>query len=840
MNTKVKHLLFGVMLIFLGLSVLLGAQRLTAHAVSSLPDLEAALVSPSSYEEYLPLRAPTDVAFSAEHIAIADGGTLYVYDRAEGTYTSVALASGRTASKVGFAGERLFVADTGVGNFFYEYDYTSKQLTQLASINCSTFLIEGDTLYTATVSSDTRIGAYTVSQLGITAVARDLGVVHENKTPSMTMLGGTLYCAFGDRVFLPDANSGLFGDNVFYLSDNASLATGVKSVCAYRDELCYTAQGGLYASDLTAHKSRLLLAGEDFGALTSYGDALYAVCGTAVRQISASGDTAAFTGYEITAASSSVNRLSGAVDTARAGDLLVTADAGNGRVSVLNLKTGTYAEALPPENARDFSPRYVATDGNLIAAATEKAVYTCTYAEGETMRLAVAESLGEGIVHGIACVYGSVYYVTGNAYGKAGGAASFHESFGSPAALAADVYGDLYVAYDHLGVVRFTEREFVSDSGGEKLNYTLPAGFTSLRSDFEGNLYCLAAGNVYQNGSLLLSCGTSAQFVYAAADMPLSFALGYEDSTLYLLYGNYLVKTAVEEIPTLDAIDAGGVFGEVFTAHAESGLLCEIPENSIGVRIDLEAMRRDDPENFPYLAYYRTDAPMQGVLVATKDRYALVILYEVETASRAFTATLFRMDDPLEPLPTEEYFRAEQQRAYLSSDVSSYYYPCLHPALAQDALARGTDVEVRGYLKLPERDYALVSYGDRFGYVPAAYLTDVRPLPEDAGAYEPAWLKESAEGVRFTASDGEELLVTERTRVELVENDDGTYLARLLKDGKTYRATVTEGQIDRGESDALRISLIVILFVLAVGIIAVYLFLLPKKSEIADLPEKRS
>ena len=46
----------------------------------------AALVLPESYEQYLPLTSPSSVAMSEDYIAIADGTTLYLYDRAAGVY----------------------------------------------------------------------------------------------------------------------------------------------------------------------------------------------------------------------------------------------------------------------------------------------------------------------------------------------------------------------------------------------------------------------------------------------------------------------------------------------------------------------------------------------------------------------------------------------------------------------------------------------------------------------------------------------------------------------------------------------------------------------------------
>ena len=811
--------------------------------VKSSESTASTLFLPSSYEQYLELQSPTDVAFSMGHIAIADGETLYVFDRAENRYNETKLTDGNTVAKLGFADERLFVAVTGVSNFFYEYDYANNSLKQFPTINCSTFLIEGDTLYTATVSnSTTTVASHKISALESgTQQAVILGSLNTNVTPSLAFLDGTLYCAVGGQVYCPDLTK-QFGANSFYLSSDDPLkAESVKSVCAYDGKLCYTAQGGLYASDLTVHRSSLLLAGEGFGALTSYNNTLYAVSGKSIRAISINEGSATFTGYEISSTSASVNRLCGAVDTARAGGLLVTADAGNRRVTVYDFASDTYSEILPPDVAAEFSPRFVATDGNIIAAATERAIYTCTYTGEAQMQFTAAETSGDNTVRGIACVYGAVYYVTGNSYGKVGGETVFHDGFGSPAALASDVYGDLYVAYDNHSVVRFTEREFISQYGGVQLDFTLPEDYKSLRADFEGNLYYLRGGSLYCNGNDEAHATVRGKdFVYTTPDPdPLSFALGFEDDEVFFLYGSYLVKSDADaiDIPTLNEIPADGVREAVFTVHAAEGLLVEIPAGTIGIRTDLDALKAEDPAYFPYSSYYRTSEAKLGVLLGVKDGYALVVLYEIGESDRVYTANLFRFDPESGEglLPTEQYWTPETEPPvrYLSSTVGAYDFPCMHEALRETPFERGAKVLVEGYVTLDaEHVYALVcgtSRTETRGYVPASYLTEV-PVSEEQGAsFEPAYLKENREGTLFTADDGTTITVTERTRAEFYANPDGTYTARIVKDGKEYRATVSESAIDRGESDALRISLIIILSVLALIIIGVYFFTLPRK-----------
>lgn len=852
MKTKAKNLILGACALVLVALALWGASlpRLGAKAADLVTGANAALALPSSYEQYLSLEAPVDAAFSEDYIAVADGRTLYLYDRAKVAYSAATLSEGRTIAKLGFAGNRLFVSDTGAGNFFYEYDFPSQTLVPYAGINCSTFCIDGDILYTATVSSDTGIYAYSVSALspsGAIPAAKPLGVIRERNSPSLTVSDGTLYCAFGDRVFYPDV-TGQFGTDAFYLASDPATAADVKAVCFHEGTLYYTARDGLYLSNPTTHQSTLLIEGAGFGSLTSYGGALYAVRGNAVHRVSLEGE-AALSDYEISAASSSTGRLSGAVDSVRAENILVTADAGNRRISVSeiaeteagNVIRSTSVIPCVGEDGTPYVPELVATDGDLIAVSSANYIYL--YRAHETAYF-YRHNADTTDVRGLVCVYGACYYVTEYGYGKAeAGYTAFPRSGNAPKALAADVYGTLYVVCASGSVEAYTETAFLDRDvlHGSPLDITLPAEFTSLRADFEGNLYCLAGNALYKNGDRLRTFGKMSpelQFVYQGADMPLSFALGYEDSEVYLLYGNYFVKTSrLAEIPTLEEIDATGIGESVFAPHGVEGLLLDIPAGTIGVRTDLDLLK-DDPACFPYRAYYRTSEATRGVLLAVKDRYALVLVYEIGETSRTFSAVLFRMNGEIAPVATQEYWRAEEAHRYLTDDVSSYDFPCLHTALAETRLARGTAVHVLGYVEAPERRYAFVESEDTAerGFIPAAYLTDIRPVPDAPEVYEPAWLKASKAGVTFRAEDGTERVITERTRAEFVENGDGTYTARIVgEDGKLYTAVVPASMIDRGESDAVRISLIIILTVLAVGIIGGYCYLMPRKKPSAEL-----
>lgn len=836
-----------------------------AMGVSALPvsaamtEANAALVLPASYEQYLALEAPQDIAFSERRIAIADGDRLYLYDSESGEYSCSSLGETRKISAIGFAGERLFIADTGAGNSFYEYDFGLGQARRIDAINCSAFCIDGGRLYTATVGSgSTTIARYEIDELDSpTHPLRLLGSVDNRNTPAMTVLDGVLYCTFGAQVYYPDPDTEMFGERSFWLASDPSLVANVQSVCAFGGSLFYTADGGLYRTDL-AGNAACILERKGLSALAERGGFLYAVEGDSVKEIKVGEEGASFTDYEISAASASENRLSGGVDGVRAGNLLLTADAGNRRISVAelgksedgNFLRSAYTVPCVGEDGQPYVPSLVATDGELIAVASENYIYLYHYGESAPFLCHVADTTN---VKGLVCVYGSCYYVTEYGYGKAeAGAKAFPRSGNAPKALCADVYGTIYVVGAAGDVQSYSETAFADPltARGTNLDVSLPEEFTSLRADFEGNLYCLSDGGFYKNGELCFSfreLPEAQQFVYGSEELPVSFALGYEDDEVFFLFGNYYVRTdpGMADIPTLSEIDASGVREEVFRPHGRENILVDVPAGSVGIRTDLDALG-EGASVFPYQTYYRTAEDCRGILLAVKGRYSLVVLYDVTETSRVFTANLFRLDGGL--VPPEEYWREGGTEMYLSSGVSAYYFPCLYPALGGTRLERGEKVTVYGYVEAPERSYALVGWnspksaseggmseGDTFGYVPVSYLTSIAPIPKEDSAYEPAYLKANKQGVEFVSEDGEKLSVFERVRADFFRNEDGSYTARFTGDGKlgregvVYTATVSESMIDRGESDALRISLIVILSVLAVGIVGGYIYLLPNK-----------
>lgn len=799
----------------------------------------SSLFLPASHEQYLELEAPSDAAFTDDYIAIADGKTLYLYARSEGgSYVAYeATGENATITKIQFVGTTLYFTVRGTYNSFWQYDCTTHTAVQIPSLNCSTFLIVNDMLYTAVISgSQTTLACRSLTDLQ--SEGTYLGTLTTGTEPWLAYADGTLYCTVSDQIYYPGPD-GVYTDELsYYISNDTTINRHIASLCSDGTYLYFSSAAGLFRRKPGSEAVPVLLSdASEFcrvSALRYYNGTFHCIRDASVREIRITQDIAEYTDYEIAAASDSVNRLNDAADIARAGNLVVTADAGNDRISVYNSADDSFS-TLPCEN----EPELVATDGEIIAYSAGTQVYTCNFASGETT-FSSAQLTGTEVV-GLSVLYGSTYYVKGNGTRGVVGGISVETST-SPKGMTADLYGNLYLFYASGAVRTYSEEEFLSQGMGADTGIQLPSDATMLRADLDGNLYCLSDGALLRNGTIYAVIDGS-DFVYGTDTAhPISYALGFEDDQVYFVFGNYVVTThgstadaagALSEIPTLSEIPVGDATEQIFSLHTQEGILVDIAQRAVGISIDLAALRENNAATFPYLSYGRSEQERQGILLADSqsnpDGY-IAVLFSAEDGS--CTAELFRAEAVI-PSETAAWTESERQTRYLSSQISARYAPCMDASLDQTTLPRGTQVSLLGTLEAPDRTYALIEYNTDSrdvtrGWVPLSYLTTVSPTPNTGERYTLSYLKASPEGVIFTAEDGSRITITERTQVQLYDNGDGTYTARLA-DRTEYSATVTGDMLDNDSAEAIRIALIVILTVLALLIIGVYIFLLPRE-----------
>lgn len=834
MDTRSKTLfaLGGALSLALCGAIFSASRGLEASAVDA-----PSLFLPGSYEEYLPLDSPSDAAMSEDYIAVADGYTLYLYDREQNTYTSY--THEYKLSEVQFTEDgRLFFNDSTAQ--LYLYRFTTDRAEVQSGVPCATFLIEGDTLFTASVAgSTTTIYAIPCDSATVSfSRAEEVGEPDSvsGASPLLAYSDDCLYCTFNYRVtvFTPEEDG--YSRSWKFLAGETTDVSNVSAFTAHEGEFYYAVNGtldrdGLYHTTLGENNERIF-EGSGFSSLFSFDGTLYGVQNGSVRAFSLENGAASLTGYEIGGASDAPNRISDAGDAVRAGGLLVIADQGNDRVLLYDETEKKFSSV-----ALGGEPGCVATDGESFAVSVGNSIRIYTYGESEPRYAHTAESS----VSGITCVYGKYYYVTSHSYyGVAEeGAREFTRANGVPVALTSDLTGNIYVATapsagQIASVSRFTESEFLDYSSAGTIvteNWSLPAGAHSLRADYEGSLYYLSGSALYRNGVRLETFDASSSLYHGtegAAPSPVSFALSFSDGTLYLNYGDFMLKTELS-FPNLGAIPAQGMYETLHTAPAAASLsYVEISGGAVGIRVDLSALTETSP-SLAYAAHGRIEGGTALVLGET-GQFTLLALAE---DNNAYTVLLVPTEN-CTPVPVKTV-ETESTR-YLSSDVSLTSYPLFSDALAEEELPRGTAVTVIAEVTPAKGPaFAEVRLGENgHGYVPLSYLTQASPLPGEHDSYRLGYLKADENGITFRAVHDETLTVrvTERTQVKIYDADNGAFDVYFEDEaGTLYTTQVTEDMLEAGGEDALRTSMIVILCVIAVGIGGVYILLVPKKTK---------
>ena len=813
-----------------------------AESAVTISEENAALFLPEGYEEYLSLENPTYVAMTDTRIAVADGNTVYVCDREKQIYGSYTVGATATITQIQFSDEgRLYYSDSLLG--FRELDVTD--VTALTAdespiYTLTTFCIDGGTLYAMNVvEGSTELRALALDGSTDTSACTPFAAIPSGRTPATAFDGGVLYCAFNSTVYSYDTKNGYALQNMYLDRQNA--LAGLTSVAVYDGGIYYTEDGtadrnGLYFSDPATESSKLCIAGDGFRALTVSGGKMYCVQGKSVRELVLTQQSAGFTDYEIAAASASHNRLSGATESARANTLLVTCDAGNRRISVYDAGTQAYQTIACERDGAPFTPEHIAVDkdGARIAVSSDSSIYlyrrdddgfTLSHVNGTTTK-----------VTGVAFVYDECYFITANnGYGyfnpdKPQAEIFYFSGTSVPSALTRDVYGTLYVNFGG-EVYSFDEDEFrAAGATGEK-RLTLPAGAHSLQSDYEGNLWYLIGDTLYRNEKAEAVVGEG--FVYRGKAAPSSFALGFEDGAIYFGFGDYMIRMAagtLKSLSTLNEISVESAKDLAFSLH-EEGLFLTVHGRAIGIEVGLDDLKEGESDYFAYRRYYRTREAQRAIVLAQTERHYLVALYtyDDDLKTNVYSANLFRKEQT-EPLD-DDWQESALNAAYLTNEVAASYAPCLFEVMTVERLARGTRVNVLITVAGEDGSYALVEYGEaeraaKRAYVPLSYLTKVNPLGSEQTQFTLGSIKNSKDGVTLTGANGESIVVKERTEAYVHDNGDGTFTVRVTQDGKVYTGVVDGSYIARGETDALRISLIVILSVLAVVIVGAYVYLM--------------
>lgn len=734
-----KKTLVTLPMLLLTATVLPFAAKTVAAKASEKTD---ELIAPQTYEEYLSLTAPADVAVSENYTAIADGNLIYIYDRQDGEYRKYTHGDTgvpeNTVTKLQFDEYgTLYFLDSSVSTNFYALNVETGAERKI-DLACGTFTVHGSDLYFTNAQED----LYTVSLDEETFAPVSL---QWNGVSSLSFWNGELYFIRADYYLMKiDPKSGSTPD-----ASKATFATFSSQIrhIAIGDGVlaCTNVAGELltYALPQVNDNERLFKSEtEDLSAVCAFGKYFYTIATDDAAILQYSTETNAFTDFEISASSASLHRFNGATEMHLAGDKLFIADNGNERVSVYNRKTETFETPI----VATLPPLFLSADETtLLLANAEKAIlYSLTE---ETYGEQIGQfSAFNGNLVGAANVYGTYYLISENNYtyaltksaetGEWTLAETKKTSTRYPKAITTDVYGDLYIL-SGCDVYRFTEAQFSSSNeAGEKICENLPTATTKFAVDYNGAVYALADNAIYHQDGTVFDFDEQLVYYENADTEPAlnSFAIGVEENETYVLCeGNYLIKSSALSLPTVKTIEVNGADEKIFeNANAEFTVV-KTAENTLLVEFDLQTL--DGAEHFPYLSLARASAQKTALKIGETDKYYLLAEYDKEAGAYRTYLALISSCTPLNADDYRtEYSVEEQKTGYITSAITLYKFPYLTDLLKSGELERGACVTVLGEIDELDHAYFHVSLESengeiKTGYIPQAFVTDFSGVP---------------------------------------------------------------------------------------------------------------
>lgn len=706
----------------------------SAHAENGNTDK---LFSPVSYEEYLPLTSPSDIAVSERYTAIADGNKIYLYDKTEQAYQTFTHSSANAVTKLQFdEEENLYYLDQR--NLYLLRHQTLDELSSNTAIetnfSCSTFLIHDDVLYFTDVKSGNTQLWKTVLVDGMPDKVQETQIIPNG-------LGGVPVLAYwNDELYFTNKSltTDLYKFNPettetlnFTDLEIASFNFDIVSMSVSGGTLGFTTNAKeFYAYSLPRVDNNTLQckAQGDYGALTAFHGGFYVANGNTVTKYVA--EQSAFTDFEISANSNSPHRLNGARDICVNGDSLLVADSGNMRVSVFSANSGELINNFPVE----FAPYYIScgTEAFLIADQTQACIYN---KDGE--KQAIFKNF-QGNITGVASVYDKHYLLTENSYFYAlakdnNGVWQQQETkkyFNELDFLTADIYGNLYTAHATYAY-RFTESEFCDpDEGGIQVLDSLPLNTQKISVDHDGNLYALAGNQIYKNGNTQAE-DFSSPLVYSDNANVNAFAFGAEENQTFLLCeNNYIIETTRLNLPTLKTVQVNGADKEIFSKESAEFIVVDVAQNALLVSFDLQTLQGAD--YFPYAGYSRAQTPLKALELGQSGEYSIIAVYDESQKSYQtyYTHTAFTSIAKDYHAPYESAVAG-----YITSEVTLYKFPYLNKLLTADVLPRGAQVEILGELSL-DHEYFEVRYqtadGTKTGYIPRSFVAETNGKPPQA------------------------------------------------------------------------------------------------------------
>ena len=712
-----------------------------AHADTTPPVQADELLIPSTYQQYLALNSPKDVAINENFTAIADGNIIYLYDETDEIYRKY------THDKHGVDSSKNVITQIQFdqsGNLYFTDDFTSDNLyvlnpktlappTRIDEVACRAFALYGESLYFTNSQ-----GTLYYAALNDTANAQDV------------ITNVSAFCLQDDELYLVRSEFYLhklhsptnkLPESEVQSTSVTTLYGSVKSLQVKNNTIAYTTVAG----DFYAHPISLgVLSNEHivhdangYANINSFGEYIYAVKNQIIRQFNP--ENKAFTSFEICSNSSQPNRLSGAADILQAGERLYIADNGNSRILVYNTATNAFETSFHA----DIPPSFMSADEDcLLVANNQKAVLYSLSGDSLGSLITSAENFASPI-KGVAAVYGN-YYIACEGYAytltKEGVCEGKEKTAFYPALFTSDIYGNLYTLQNG-GILRFTESQFLSpDESGDRLCACPIKDVKKLAVDYKRDIYALTNAAAHKIGQSVTQTDFSTPIVYADNTSVLSFAFGVEENAAYILMdGNYLIKSARLNLPTVKDIAVQDADERIFSEQSAEIKVVKTAANTLFIEFDLQALQ--GKQTFPYLGYERKVEGLTALKMDETDEYNILAVFD--NAQNEYHTYLV-LKEFCEPLLSSEYHQAYEQSktGYLTNAVSLYKFPYLCELLTVNTLPRGAQVTLIGEIGELDHEYYHISYIDetgeeQLGYIPKSYavLFDGSPLVGEQDAF---------------------------------------------------------------------------------------------------------
>ena len=713
-------------------------------------------VTPYSYEQYLPLEKPSDVAITDSYVAISDGNKIYLYDKGNENYYVYehgdATDPKYLIKKLQFsASGTLYFLDSNTDLYtLHPNAFLTEQTVAATHVErgFSNFAIGSQFYYTLTTTTSSSLSKVNLNEISSQTANTKSGI---SGTPPLSL--------FGDYIYYIDGGKHLHQMHIASDWRTAETRTWelirndpVSSVAVLGSTAYFTTTDGkdFYAYDLGTGSIINTYENADpeegYSALSTYGGMVYVVKNQSVCEYDPA--NGAFTGYEIGTSSSSPNRLQNAKDSVLVDGKLYTAD--KGRVTVYNTETKEYKTI---DGTIDGDR--IASDGDSVLLVKNGSHQAYLYDKEGNVTYTLTTDSNDFIVD-IVHSHGSFYYVTHyNFYGriyKNNGtwvkAEVRRAAQGSPSAslIAADIQGNLYVLTTTGSIYSFTDGADGDFLSAQSLSTKTPVhtggdgefdNAKKMLVDYAQSIYVqrgnnlikyLLDGSAYEKQTLPINLSKTIAYSQTTDTPATAVAFGAETADVYVLYdGNLMISTQDLSLPCMSLIATNDVDDSIFDDASVTPEVVKVAKGTLLVEFELE--RLVDADLFPYVGYVRPAEKQTALVIGRTGGYALLAIYD--GTRKQYHTYLAKDNASLEADATGES-APDISEGWLSSGAHLYKFPYLTKLLTVTELPKNQKVQVLGKITV-DYEYYRVQYEEngvtKEGYIPTSFVNDFDSTP---------------------------------------------------------------------------------------------------------------